>query len=74
VGCDRGGEAAAHALGRDWTLSCSGEDGIGIHGGDVLIGDIGYRNRAVFTAIGDAETITNSAAEPLQPSLAVAQA
>jgi adenylate cyclase len=27
--------------------------GIGIHGGDVVIGDIGYRERTVFTALGD---------------------
>jgi adenylate cyclase len=27
--------------------------GIGIHGGDVVIGDIGYRERSVFTALGD---------------------
>jgi adenylate cyclase len=31
--------------------------GIGIHGGDVLIGDIGYRDRTVFTAIGDAVNV-----------------
>jgi adenylate cyclase len=27
--------------------------GIGIHGGEVIIGDIGFRDRRVFTAIGD---------------------
>jgi len=31
--------------------------GIGIHGGDVLIGDIGYRDRTVFTALGDAVNV-----------------
>ncbi|HXZ22458.1 MAG TPA: adenylate/guanylate cyclase domain-containing protein [Pseudolabrys sp.] len=29
------------------------EFGIGIHGGDVIIGDIGFRARTVFTALGD---------------------
>ena len=28
--------------------------GIGIHGGEVIIGDIGYRDHQVFTALGDA--------------------
>ena len=28
--------------------------GIGIHGGEVIIGDIGYRDHIVFTALGDA--------------------
>jgi adenylate cyclase len=28
--------------------------GIGIHGGEVIIGDIGYRDHMVFTALGDA--------------------
>ncbi len=27
--------------------------GIGIHGGEVIIGDIGFRDRKVFTAVGD---------------------
>jgi len=27
--------------------------GIGIHGGDVIVGDIGYRDNMVFTALGD---------------------
>jgi adenylate cyclase len=27
--------------------------GIGIHGGDVIIGDIGFRDHTVFTALGD---------------------
>ena len=27
--------------------------GIGIHGGEVIIGDIGYRDHMVFTALGD---------------------
>lgn len=31
--------------------------GIGIHGGDVIIGDIGYRDRTVFTALGDAVNV-----------------
>ncbi len=28
--------------------------GIGIHGGEVIVGDIGYRDHRVFTALGDA--------------------
>src|SRR5207244_3143159 len=28
--------------------------GIGIHGGEVIVGDIGYRDHMVFTALGDA--------------------
>ena len=28
--------------------------GIGIHGGEVIIGDIGFRDHTVFTALGDA--------------------
>ena len=31
--------------------------GIGIHGGDVIIGDIGYRDHTVFTALGDAVNV-----------------
>jgi adenylate cyclase len=31
--------------------------GIGIHGGDVILGDIGYRERTVFTALGDAVNV-----------------
>jgi adenylate cyclase len=31
--------------------------GIGIHGGDVIIGDIGFRDHKVFTAIGDAVNV-----------------
>ena len=31
--------------------------GIGIHGGEVIIGDIGYRNHMVFTALGDAVNV-----------------
>ncbi|HMK67168.1 MAG TPA: adenylate/guanylate cyclase domain-containing protein, partial [Stellaceae bacterium] len=27
--------------------------GIGIHGGDVIVGDVGYRDHMVFTAMGD---------------------
>jgi adenylate cyclase len=32
--------------------------GIGIHGGEVIIGDIGYRDHIVFTALGDAVNVT----------------
>src|ERR1700687_3480898 len=31
--------------------------GIGIHGGEVIIGDIGYRDHLVFTALGDAVNV-----------------
>ena len=31
--------------------------GIGIHGGEVIIGDIGYRDHMVFTALGDAVSV-----------------
>ena len=31
--------------------------GIGIHGGEVIIGDIGYRDHMVFTALGDAVNV-----------------
>src|ERR1700722_7188823 len=31
--------------------------GIGIHGGDVIIGDSGYRDHQVFTALGDAVNV-----------------
>ena len=27
--------------------------GIGVNGGDVIVGDVGFRDRAVFTALGD---------------------
>jgi hypothetical protein len=27
--------------------------GIGIHGGEVIIGDIGFRDHTIFTALGD---------------------
>ena len=32
--------------------------GVGIHGGDVIVGDIGYRDRTVFTALGDSVNVT----------------
>ncbi|WP_454634231.1 adenylate/guanylate cyclase domain-containing protein [Bradyrhizobium cenepequi] len=31
--------------------------GIGIHGGEVIVGDIGYREHMVFTALGDAVNV-----------------
>jgi adenylate cyclase len=31
--------------------------GIGVHGGEVIIGDIGYRDHIVFTALGDAVNV-----------------
>jgi adenylate cyclase len=31
--------------------------GIGIHGGEVIIGDIGFRDHTVFTALGDAVNV-----------------
>jgi adenylate cyclase len=33
------------------------EYGIGIHAGDVIIGDIGFRGRTVFTALGDSVNV-----------------
>jgi len=33
------------------------EYGIGIHGGNVIVGDIGFRGRTVFTALGDAVNV-----------------
>jgi adenylate cyclase len=32
--------------------------GIGIHAGDAIVGDIGYRDTVVFTALGDAVNVT----------------
>jgi adenylate cyclase len=32
--------------------------GIGIHGGDVIVGDIGFKEHTVFTALGDAVNVT----------------
>ena len=31
--------------------------GIGIHGGDVIVGDIGFRGHTVFTALGDSVNV-----------------
>lgn len=31
--------------------------GIGIHAGEVIVGDIGYRDHMVFTALGDAVNV-----------------
>jgi adenylate cyclase len=31
--------------------------GVGIHGGEVIVGDIGYRDHIVFTALGDAVNV-----------------
>lgn len=33
--------------------------GIGIHGGEVIVGDVGYRDNVVFTALGDAVNVTS---------------
>ena len=33
------------------------EYGIGIHGGEVIVGDIGFRGHTVFTALGDAVNV-----------------
>ncbi|MBV9532813.1 MAG: adenylate/guanylate cyclase domain-containing protein [Bradyrhizobium sp.] len=31
--------------------------GVGVHGGEVIVGDIGYRDHMVFTALGDAVNV-----------------
>ena len=31
--------------------------GVGVHGGEVIIGDIGFRDHMVFTALGDAVNV-----------------
>lgn len=33
--------------------------GVGIHGGEVIVGDIGYRDHMVFTALGDAVNVAS---------------
>ena len=33
--------------------------GIGVHAGEVVLGDIGYRDAVVFTAVGDAVNVTS---------------
>jgi adenylate cyclase len=33
------------------------EFGIGIHGGEVIVGDFGFRSRTVFTVLGDAVNV-----------------
>ena len=36
--------------------------GIGINGGEVIVGDIGYRDHMVFTALGDRRQCRGTAA------------
>jgi adenylate cyclase len=33
--------------------------GIGIHAGEAIVGDIGFRGRTVFTALGDSVNVTS---------------
>jgi adenylate cyclase len=40
------------------TLNEPVQFGIGIHGGEVILGDVGYSEHRVFTAIGDAVNVT----------------
>jgi len=43
------------------------EFGIGIHGGEVIVGDIGYREHVVFTALGDAVNVSARLQEMTKP-------
>ena len=42
--------------------------GFGIHGGEVIIGDIGYRDHIVFTALGDAVNVAARLEQIAAPS------
>jgi adenylate cyclase len=57
----RAHRAQCRSLQRDLFRDNLGEPvqfGIGIHGGEVILGDIGYGDHRVFTAIGDAVNVT----------------
>jgi class 3 adenylate cyclase len=49
--------ASGHSTGAGNSTGRQSSRCIGIHGGEVIIGDIGYRNHMVFTALGDAVNV-----------------
>jgi len=49
--------AIANRIGRSASRSYLAQFGIGLNGGRVIIGDIGYREHVVFTALGDAVNV-----------------
>ncbi len=41
--------------------------GIGIHGGDAIVGEIGYRDNMVFTALGDPANVASRLEDHCKP-------